>query len=166
MTVVVSDTSPLNYLIQIKLESLLPELYGRIFVPLEVLREIENLRTPMIVRAWLSRLPEWIVMREVIVDSDPVLGELDPGERHAIQLSEDEHADLLLMDERFGVSVARARGLIVTGTLGVLVQAAKRGLVDFDSALQELQATSFRCTPRLIEEMKQIKRKTYPTWRV
>ena len=46
---------------------------------------------------------------------------LDPGERHAILLAINEHADLLLMDERAGVRVAREHGLTVTGTLGILL---------------------------------------------
>jgi predicted nucleic acid-binding protein len=33
--------------------------------------------------------------------------------------------DLLLMDERLGVRIAREAGLAVTGTLGVLLQARK-----------------------------------------
>ncbi|HXB69012.1 MAG TPA: hypothetical protein VNY05_12255 [Candidatus Acidoferrales bacterium] len=49
---------------------------------------------------------------------------MDAGERHAIQLAKDENADLLLMDERIDVRVARERGLMVTGTLGVLLQGA------------------------------------------
>jgi predicted nucleic acid-binding protein len=154
MTVVVSDTSPLNYLVQIKCEHLLPALYGQVLIPTMVLRELENPGTPGIVRAWLTRLPVWIVVREVHVLADPVLDQLDPGERQAIQLAKDEKADLLLMDEREGVSVARRLGLIVTGTLGVLLQGASRGLVDLDEALRNLQATAFRCTPTLIEEVR------------
>ena len=41
------------------------------------------------------------------------------------------HADLLLIDERAGFRAAKKRGLCVTGTLGVLDLAAKRGLIDF-----------------------------------
>lgn len=36
---------------------------------------------------------------------------LDPGEREAIQLAEEIGADLLLMDERVGVRIARGRGM-------------------------------------------------------
>ena len=79
---------------------------------------------------------------------------LDPGERHAILLAINEHADLLLMDERAGVRVAREHGLTVTGTLGILLQASERGLLDMDAALRDLQATAFRCTPALIEEIR------------
>ena len=93
------------------------------------------------------------MVRAVHAFADPGLYELDAGERHAIQLAKDENADLLLMDERTGVRVARERGLMVTGTLGILLQGAEHGLVDFDGALRDLLTTDFRCTPRLIEEV-------------
>jgi hypothetical protein len=48
------------------------------------------------------------------------------------------------MDERLGVRIAREQGLAVTGTLGVLVQAARRGMVDIEHSLTDLQATDFR----------------------
>jgi predicted nucleic acid-binding protein len=154
MTIVVSDTSPLNYLVQIKCEHLLPAIYKRVLIPGAVLRELENVGAPVIVRTWLGEFPDWIAVREVEFRTDPQLDELDAGERHAIQLASDENADLLLMDERAGVSLARERGLIVTGTLGVLLQGAERGLLDLYNALQDLQATAFRCTPGLIDEVK------------
>lgn len=119
-----------------------------------MLQELRNPGSPASTREWLRHIPEWIVVREVHVIEDPKLGELDPGERQAIQLAKDEKADLLLMDERAGVAVARGRGLLVTGTLGVLLRGAAVGLVDIDIALAALQATAFRCTPGLIEEVK------------
>src|SRR5450432_4472655 len=81
MTVVVSDTSPLNYLVQIKCAQLLPALYEHILIPSMVLRELENAGTPAIMRTWLSRLPEWIVVREVHTFADPGLDGLDAGRR-------------------------------------------------------------------------------------
>jgi predicted nucleic acid-binding protein len=42
MTVVVADTSPLNYLILIEALDLLPRLYGRIVIPVEVLNELSE----------------------------------------------------------------------------------------------------------------------------
>jgi predicted nucleic acid-binding protein len=80
---------------------------------------------------------------------------LDPGERDAIQLAQEEHADLLLMDEKLGVRLARQRGFAVTGTLGILVQAARRGAVDIDEAIARLGATNFRCRPELFEKARQ-----------
>jgi predicted nucleic acid-binding protein len=51
MTVVVSDTSPLSYLIEIDCEDLLPALYGRVLIPRAVFEELSN---PALI---LGRLP-------------------------------------------------------------------------------------------------------------
>jgi len=48
------------------------------------------------------------------------------------------------MDEREGVLVARSKGIEVTGTLGVLVRAAKRNLVNLADAFNRLKQTNFR----------------------
>ncbi len=78
---------------------------------------------------------------------------LDEGETAAISLATSLGADLLLMDDRKGVVVARGRGLRVTGTLGVLDIAAQRGLVDFARAVGRLRRTSFRIPEALIDSL-------------
>ncbi len=57
------------------------------------------------------------------------------------------------MDDRAGVEEARRRGLQVTGTLGVLLLAARRGLVDLKAALSRLKVTNFRYPPALLDAM-------------
>ena len=66
------------------------------------------------------------------VDSidDAALQPLGAGERAAITLALSMHADLILIDERKGTSVAIAKGFTVTGTLGILRLAAQGGLID------------------------------------
>ena len=154
MILVVADTSPLNYLVQIGCQELLPALYDRVLVPEAVIAELAHSQTPAAVRIWLSAGPKWLEVRAVRTPRSSALAGLDPGEAEAIQLAELEHADLLLMDERRGVSVAQRQGLEVTGTLGVLLQAARRQLVVLDDALVRLQATDFRYTPRLLEQVR------------
>ena len=154
MIVVVADTSPLNYLIQIHCEHLLPALYERVLVPAAVMAELDHPATPAAVRAWLAHVPEWIAIRILQTPSDGSLAALDPGEREAIELALEAHADLLLIDEKLGVRLARQRGLKVIGTLGVLVQGAERGLVDIDATVDHLRATDFRCTPQVFEQAK------------
>jgi predicted nucleic acid-binding protein len=149
--VVVADTSPLNDLIQINCDHILPALYERVFVPSAVFEELGHPRAVAAVRAWLTRLPSWLVVEQV---AEARLARLDPGERLAIQLAQREHADLLLMDETLGVRIAREQGLAVTGTLGVLPQAGSRGSVDMERALADLQATDFRCSRRVMEEVR------------
>lgn len=155
MIVVVADTSPLNYLIQIDCQELLPALYERVFVPAAVVKELDHPGTPPAVRRWVRQIPVWIEVREVRSHPDQTLVLLDPGEREAIQLAQEEHADLLLMDERLGVRLARRRGFMVTGTLGILVQAARRGLVDIDEVMARLETTSFRCKPEMFKQARQ-----------
>ena len=154
MIVVVADTSPLNYLIQIHCEHILPAMYTSVFVPTAVVEELDHPRTVSAVRAWLAQVPSWLVVRDVASEVDPALARLDPGERQAIELARQEHADLLLMDEKLGVRIAREQGLAVAGTLGVLVQATRRGLIDIERALTDIQATDFRCSARVVEEAR------------
>jgi predicted nucleic acid-binding protein len=98
--IVVADTAPLNYLIQIDCDALLFHLYERIIVPAGVMQELRHPAAPMSVRAWLSRIPAWI---DVLQSATTPAAELaDLGEREAIQLDEEQHADLLLIDERKG----------------------------------------------------------------
>jgi|SRR5205807_2565541 len=148
--IVVADTSPLNYLIQIQCDTLLPELYGRIFVPSAVMQELGHPRAPDAVKTWLFRIPDWIEVHVLHLPPDTTLAYLDPGEREALQLAQEQHADLLLIDERKGRIEARRRGLTTTGTLGVLLAAGERGLVDPKAAYQRLVTqTRFRTTATL-----------------
>lgn len=156
MIVVVADTSPLNYLVQIHCEHILPALYVQVFVPTAVVEELDHQGTVPAVRDWLAKMPCWLVVRNVASEAEPALARLDPGECQAIQLAKQEHADLLLMDERLGVRTAREHGLAVTGTLGVLVQATRRGVVDLEHALTDLQATDFRCSVRVMTEVRRL----------
>jgi predicted nucleic acid-binding protein len=54
--------------------------------------------------------------------------ELDAGEAEAIALAEELGAELVLVDELAGRTVARRCGFTPLGTLGLLVRAKQRGL--------------------------------------
>lgn len=127
--IVVADTSPINYLIQIGCDSLLPKLYQRVVLPRAVIQELDHSASPISVKHWLSSFPAWIDVRTTRPSADPALEALDLGEREAILLAEQEHADLLLIDERRGRLEAQRRGLATTGTLGVLLAAHEKRLV-------------------------------------
>ncbi len=78
---------------------------------------------------------------------------LDVGERTTIELADVIDADLILMDDRDGVSFARAHGFAVTGTLGVLDLAAQRGLIDLLKTFTRLRATTFRYRQGLLDAL-------------
>ena len=157
--IVVADTSPLNYLIQLNLEGLLHALYRRVLIPPAVLQELKSSAAPDLVQTWLHRIPEWIDVSPLGNPVDTTFVSLDPGEREAIQLAEEQHADLLLIDERKGRLEAQRRGLLTTGTLGVLIAAGELGLTDPEAAYEELiSLTTFRSTPQLQSSFLEIVR--------
>ena len=148
--IVVADTSPLNYLVQIDCQALLPRLYDHVLIPAAVLAELQDPHTPSKVQRWLSDLPDWVAVGRTAAVPDTALSTLGPGEREAIQLAQEQHAQLLLIDERRGRAEAVRRGLATTGTLGVLLAGAERGWVDAISAYNRLMGeTNFRATPGL-----------------
>src|SRR5262249_5132350 len=110
---------------------------------------------PEEVRAWIGQSPEWLEVRRnpESNDSGPDERALDEGERAAIALARAISADLILMDDRAGVAVARQQGLAVTGTMRVLELADRRGLIDLGPALIRLKATNFRYPPAIMDAL-------------
>ena len=87
---------------------------------------------------------------------DPRWQSLDLGERAALALAIERQPSVLLIDERAGSAIARSLGLPVTGTLGVLDEAARQKLISLPDAIDRLKRTSFRypeaIVSRLLEE--------------
>ena len=122
---VVSDTSPIHYLVLIGEERVLPALFGALLVPAEVIRELTHRRSPSLVRDWAATIPSWItVVDHASSLADPKLG---PGESAAIAATMDRAASLLLIDERYGTRVARDLRLTTVGTVEIWRPRPKRG---------------------------------------
>jgi len=130
MRLVVADTSPIFYLLSIGHIDLLPQLFGKVFVGDAVHKELCHPAAPAVVRDWAAGLTAWVEVKPVEAIDDTDLQPLGAGERAAITLALSLHADLILIDERKGTTVALRKGFDVSGTLGVLSLAAQRGLVD------------------------------------
>ena len=114
------------------------------------MQELGHASAPAAVRQWLTRIPDWIDVRLAVSSPDAKLAFLGIGEREAIQLAEEQHADLLLMDERKGRLEANRRGLMTTGTLGVLLAAGELKLIDPAIAYHRLIIeTTFRTSAAL-----------------
>lgn len=142
--IVVADSGPLHYLIQLEQVDLLRRFYGQVLVPQAVAGELSTVGAPGVVREWITRPPSWVEVRPVASDViAAITDDLDLGERSAIALAETLHADLLLIDEAAGRAEAKRRHLRVTGTLGVLRTGAEQGLVNVPDLLERLRTTSF-----------------------
>ncbi len=117
MTVVVADTSPLNYLVLIGEADILRRLYGKVLIPSEVLTELSDSGAPLEVLEWIQARPDWLEVRAVREDqNDPTLQGVHPGERAAILLAQSEPNILLLIDDAAGRAEATRRQIPNTGT--------------------------------------------------
>jgi predicted nucleic acid-binding protein len=128
--IVVSNTTPVVKLAAIGHLDLLRQLYGTILIPPAVYHEI------VVVGAGLPGAVEvqtllWFQRRPVT--PSPLLTELrldlDPGEAEAIALADEIKAGLILLDERRARRLARQRGLLHVGVLGMLIEAKHAGLI-------------------------------------
>src|ERR1700733_9359835 len=153
MTLVVADTGPLHYLVLTSDIALLPSLFEKVLTPERVRDELAHERAPEAVRAWIAAPPPWLDVRPIEGEPSTDLAALDDGERDAIALALTIRADLLLMDDQDGVAAARRRGFAVTGTLGLLDLAARKGLVDLAAAFTRLKATSFYYRQGLLDAL-------------
>ncbi len=149
---VIADNSPLRYLIVIDCVHVLPVLFGRILLPTAVVEELQHPHTPAVVWAWMTHPPAWLEVRAITGAPDMTVAELEAGEQEAIVLARELHADLLLIDDGKGRDIALGQGLRRMGTVGVLEQAALRGLVDLPTVMARLLQTNFRIASVIIRD--------------
>ena len=153
---VVADTGPLQYLVLIGEIDLLPRLFGTVSVPAAVRAEMLHPAAPAAVRTWAENPPQWLtVVPEPAEDGADRArrSRRNLGERAVIALARESGAALTLMDDRAGVAAARAQGLHVIGTLGVLVRAARRDMIDLEDAFARLKASNFRYPAELLASL-------------
>jgi predicted nucleic acid-binding protein len=84
---VVSNTTPLNYLVLIGRAEILKALYQRVVIPQAVFTELTSIKAPDKVRAWITAHPGWLTIEQApnVIDSE--LEAIQIGERQAISLS-------------------------------------------------------------------------------
>jgi len=110
MRLVIADTSPVRYLVQIGQIDLLARLFENIMLPSIVADELRHPSAPAEVQAWTKRLPGWVEVLPAPELDDPGRKMLDPGERSAIALGLALKADLILIDEHKGAVAALNKG--------------------------------------------------------
>jgi predicted nucleic acid-binding protein len=151
--IIIADTAPLNYLIQIGEVSVLAQLYGHVVIPSAVQTELLDTGAPAEVRGWIAEPPDWLEIRSLDQAPTAISPKLDAGEIEAIALAEILHADLLIVDDMPARREAERRGLPIIGTLGVLREAAFEGLLDLPSAVARLRRTNFHVSAELLEKL-------------
>lgn len=139
---IVADANALHYLVLIDAAHVLPAMYGRVLAPAAVVdRELRATRTPRKVRDWLQNAPPWLERRaSIAMDETLDPNQLGIGEREgislAVMLRHEDTAAGFLTDDKAARSAALRRGIPVVRTLGLLIDAAGRGLEPPDSILR------------------------------
>jgi predicted nucleic acid-binding protein len=141
--IVVSDTTPLNYLVLINAIDVLPRLFDEIYVPPSVVSELDQPKTPHLVRQWAKSPPAWltIVAPRSRLASTVALG---AGEADALSLAKELGINEVLIDERRGRKIAEQEGMTPLPTLAILERAAAENLLELHVAVDQLQRTNFR----------------------
>src|SRR5206468_8569077 len=98
--IVVSNTTPLNYLVLIGRVEILGALYTRVIIPQAVFLELTSDRAPVVVRAWAMNAPTWLTVEQTPDMADSELQEIQIGERETILLAEILPSDFVILDDR------------------------------------------------------------------
>ena len=130
--IVVSDATPVISLLKINQLNLLHGLFQEVLIPQAVYDEL-TLNPAFEKEAIQIKACTFITKVEVGQESSVNLFQrvtgLDRGESEAIIYTDNEGADLILMDEIKGRKVAVQMGLNVMGTLGILLEAYEQKLL-------------------------------------
>ena len=146
---VISNSSPLQYLYQSGVLDLLPALFGQLCVPEAVVAELEEGQRRNVLLPSLEELT-WLKIRTVRDRTLlPLVTRLGDGEKEVLALGLELPDPLLLLDDRDARRYALALELNVSGSLGILLLAKERGILDaVKPVLDRLQALRFRLDPR------------------
>ncbi|HTX75350.1 MAG TPA: hypothetical protein VMD29_04015 [Terracidiphilus sp.] len=152
--IVIADTSPLNYFLQLGLIPELEIIFGELVIPEAVHKELADSASPNEVRTWALRLPQWVRVHRART-ADPTLPpNLGAGETEAINLALELNAARLLIDDLPGRRAAQQRGIPVTGTLTIAWQAALISNLDFEVLLDRLHSLGFRASEEVIARVR------------
>jgi predicted nucleic acid-binding protein len=149
---IVSNTSPINYLVLIEAIEVLPALHQRVVIPLAVLEELRAPASPGPVRAWARNPPHWLETLRPTAAPDERLAQVGRGERDAILLAQELNGTLVV-DEVKAYREAKRRNIPTLRTLGILDKAAERGLIDLTQAVERLRQTNFRVRPQILDQL-------------
>jgi hypothetical protein len=169
---VVSNSSPLIYLAKIDRLNLIRDIYGRVWIPEAVFNEavtqgkILGITDASIIEEAVSR---WILRERIKPKIHSKYGFLDENERmglrekQALKLCKQLNADIFIVDDKEARRVARILKVKPVGTLGVLINACKEGLISVEEAeqmLDQLVKAGFRIDPvvygRVIKKLRRV----------
>lgn len=140
---IVSDSSCLILFYKIGEFNLLKEVFGQLFITETVSEEFNK------------PLPDWVKVSSP--DSNfhkEILSIVDLGEATSISLALESESVLLIIDDLKGRRLAKQMGISITGSLGVLVMAKRKGYIkSVKPIIKAIEQTNFRISDKLINKV-------------
>jgi len=152
MQSIVSDATTLIILGKLGRYDLLENLFSKIYIPQEVMREIDIKSDGVYEEIEKNSLFETKEIKDMAL-FELLDGILDRGESEAIVLAKELEL-ILLIDEKKGRGIAKNMGLSIIGLIGVLILNVKKSLISNQEAimvLEEIKGVKFRVSQRLEE---------------
>ncbi|MCD4726301.1 MAG: DUF3368 domain-containing protein [Pirellulales bacterium] len=145
MPEIICNTSPLQYLHQLGLLHLLPDLVDRVVVPSAVAGELSAGRVQGVDLPIPEEL-EWIIIRTPrSAPVIPLVVDLGAGETEVLALALESGNAEVLLDDALARRVAAMLGLTFRGTLGLLLDAKRARLVaEVRPLVDRLKSLGFR----------------------
>jgi len=155
--IIISNSTPLVHLSAMGRLDLLRQLFGEVIIPEEVYQEVVILGRGKPGSEEVG-MAEWIKRQDVKdqLALSTFNTRLGKGESACLVLAIELSADLLILDDRSARLEAQALGLKITGTIGALLRADERGLINFAESCDKLLTTGFRLSPRDREHVLQL----------
>lgn len=127
MKIVVADTGAIISLIHIGQIELIEKLFGNFFIAGAVWIELNNYDNPNFDKSDLTVLKTKV---KEINSKNHLSMMMDYGESESVILYEEIKADYLLIDDNKARKIAESFDINCIGTLGLLLKAKQKGLID------------------------------------
>src|SRR5262245_57549121 len=117
--IIIVDATPLIYLHRIGQLDLLRNLFGRVYIPSRVARELQSRHSGE------PTIPELDWIEATTVQNQPAVDilaqELDRGEAEVLALALERSADWVIMDDSLARTAASLLQIRCMGTIGILI---------------------------------------------
>jgi len=150
---VVINASPLVLLSKIDLLYLLNKLFDAVYIPHAVLKEIQDIDKveTKVNLSEISFIPLEISNKIAVRG---LLGRLHIGEVEVMIGAIEKGIMTVVLDERTARNKAKQLGLEITGTLGILLKARKRGLIeDMGQEITKLKNAGMYLSDNIVKQI-------------
>ena len=153
MRKVVVNTTPLIALCHVRQLDILRKMYGGVMIPRAVYRELAE-KEESICKKQVDASLDWIHVENIETQMAKSMfkTQLHDGEVEVMILAKEKNADIVIIDDANAKKHAKYLKLPVTGTLGVLIKARKRGYIsELKPIIQEMLDKNIYISEKLVK---------------